>query len=159
MSEERVRYGSSSGPPCIFCNIVDALATPGVVAYRDHETAVFPSLHQRPQNLGHMLVVPAEHVSNIYRLDRRLGEALMATVSAVATALKRVWQADGVSVRQNNDPAGGQDVFHLHFHVVPRFANDGFELGEDRFPFGVTEVPLEERIAQSAMLRAALVEH
>jgi diadenosine tetraphosphate (Ap4A) HIT family hydrolase len=106
-----------------------------------------------------MLVVSDEHLSNIYALDRRIGAALMATVCAVAGALKRAWHADGVSVRQNSEPAGGQDVFHLHFHVVPRFANDGFELGEDRFPFGVTEVPLDERIAQATMRREALKGH
>jgi len=141
---------------CVFCAIVSGAATPGVVAYRDSDTAVFPSLHQRALNRGHMLVVPVAHVSNIYDVDRALGGSLIATVADVARALKRVWHADGVSVRQNNDAAGGQDVFHVHFHVVPRFANDGFELGGDRFPFGAIEVTLQERIAQAVRLREAL---
>jgi histidine triad (HIT) family protein len=141
---------------CVFCAIVRGAATPGVIAYRDSNTAVFPSLHQRVRNRAHMLVVPAAHVPDIYALDPLLGGALMATVADVARALKRVWHADGVSVRQNNEPAGGQDVFHVHFHVVPRFANDGFDVGEDRFPFGAIEVSLDERLAQSVRLRAAL---
>ena len=141
---------------CAFCAIVSGAATPGVVAYRDGDTAVFPSLHQRVRNRTHMLVVPAAHVPNIYEVDRLLGGALLATVARVARALKRVWQADGISVRQNNEPAGGQDVFHVHFHVVPRFAHDGFDVGDDRFPFGAIEVSLEERLAQAALLRAAL---
>jgi len=58
-------------------------------------------------------------------------------------------------VRQNNETHGGQDVFHVHFHVVPRFVDDGFNTGEERFPFGAVEVPLNERVKQAAVLREA----
>jgi len=58
-------------------------------------------------------------------------------------------------VRQNNETHGGQDVFHVHFHVVPRFVEDGFNTGEERFPFGAVEVPLNERVKQAAVLREA----
>lgn len=145
-----------SEPTCVFCAILRGSLTPGVIAYRDARTAVFPSLHQQPRNRGHMLVVPATHVANVYDLERDLGASLMATVSHVAAALKREWSADGISVRQNNDPHGGQDVFHVHFHVIPRFADDRFDLGDDRFPFGAEEVALDERIAQTARLARAL---
>lgn len=55
---------------CVFCAIVAGQATPAVVAWRDDETVVFPSLHQQPRNRGHMLVVPATHVADISDLDR-----------------------------------------------------------------------------------------
>lgn len=143
-------------PQCVFCAIVDGQLTPEAVAYRDVDTVVFPALHQRARNRGHMLVAPVPHVPTIYQLPRALGGALMETVSSVARAVKLACQADGVSVRQNNEPHGGQDVFHVHFHVIPRFAGDSFELGGDRFPAGAVEVPLSERVAQAGRLREIL---
>jgi RimJ/RimL family protein N-acetyltransferase/diadenosine tetraphosphate (Ap4A) HIT family hydrolase len=141
---------------CVFCAIVHGELTPQAVAYRDADAAVFPARHQRPANRGHMLVVPVSHVSAIYDIGRPLGGALLDAVARISRALKRAWGADGVCIRQNNEPHGGQDVFHLHFHVIPRFAGDGFDIGEDRFPFGAVEVPIAERMAQAARLREAL---
>ena len=118
--------------------------------------AVFPSKHQQPRSRGHMLVVPVIHVAQIYDLEGVLAGALMTTVARVARALKKACAAEGVSVRQNNETHGGQDVFHVHFHVIPRFEADGFNTGEARFPFGAVEVPLSERVKQAAVLRDAL---
>jgi histidine triad (HIT) family protein len=142
--------------PCVFCSILEGELTPGVIAYQDSETAVFPSKGQRPQNRGHMLVVPVAHIPYIYNVDRDLGGSLMATVRLVAKAVKKLSSADGITIRQNNEQHGGQDVFHVHFHVIPRFANDGFDHGEDRFPFGGVEIPYEERIDQANLLRNEL---
>jgi diadenosine tetraphosphate (Ap4A) HIT family hydrolase len=142
----------------VFCQILRGELTPDVIAYRDSQTAVFPSLHQRPRNRGHMLVVPIRHVGQIYDIEKDLAGPLMTTLARVARAVKTVWDADGVSVRQNNEPHGGQDVFHVHFHVIPRFADDDFNTGDDRFPFGAVEISLEERIAQARQLAETLGE-
>ena len=142
----------------MFCRIVRGELTPGVLAFRDTQTAVFPSRHQQPRNRGHMLVVPTRHVSHIYDVDGDLAGPLMTTLARVAMAVKAVCSADGVSVRQNNEPHGGQDVFHLHFHVIPRFAGDAFNAGDGRFPFGAVEVPIEERIEQGRRLHEALLQ-
>jgi diadenosine tetraphosphate (Ap4A) HIT family hydrolase len=83
----------------------------------------------------------------------------MTTLARAAAAVKSVFGAHGVSVRQNNEPHGGQDVFHVHFHVIPRFAEDEFNKGDDRFPFGAIEVPLAERVQQAAKLSAAFAEN
>jgi diadenosine tetraphosphate (Ap4A) HIT family hydrolase len=80
----------------------------------------------------------------------------MTTLARVAAAVKTVCCADGVSIRQNNEQHGGQDVFHVHFYVIPRFADDGFTRGNDRFPLGAVEVPLEERVQQATKLSEAL---
>jgi histidine triad (HIT) family protein len=141
---------------CEFCSIARGELTPGVLAYRDDYTAVFPSLHQQPRNLGHMLVVPIEHVAQIYAIGDGLAGPLMRTLARVAAAVKGVCNADGVSIRQNNELLGGQDVFHVHFHVIPRFAHDGFNAGDHHFPLGVMEVPLKERIAQAGKLADVL---
>lgn len=142
--------------PCVFCQIVSGKGEEGVVAYQDEMTAVFPSLHQRANNRGHMLVVPVPHVSSIYVLDKALGAELMDTVSRVARAVKQAFSADGIAIKQHNDRHGGQDIFHVHFHVFPCFKGDGFFRGAERFPMGLAEVPLEERVAQSILLRETL---
>jgi histidine triad (HIT) family protein len=139
---------------CVFCRILRGELTPGVVAFRDSHTAVFPSLGQQPQNRGHMLVVPIRHVAQIDEVDGDLAGPLMTTLARVAAAVKSVCSADGVSIRQNNGRHGGQDVFHVHFHVVPRFTGDGFT-GLDR-SLGMVEVSIEERIEQARKLSDAL---
>jgi histidine triad (HIT) family protein len=135
---------------CVFCRILQGELTPGVVAFRDSQTAVFPSRCQQPRNRGHMLVVPTRHVADIYEVDGDLAGPLMTTLSSVSAAVKTVCSADGVSIRQNNGRHGGQDVFHLHFHVIPRFAGDGFA-GLDR-ALGIVDVSIEERIDQARKL-------
>lgn len=141
---------------CVFCQIVNGNDDERLVVYQDESTAVFPSLHQKANNRGHMLVVPAPHVSSIYVLDDRIGAALMKTVSRTAKAVKQAFSADGVAIKQHNDKHGGQDVFHVHFHVFPCFEDDGFFRGNDRWPAGLIEVPPEERIAQALLVKSAL---
>ena len=141
---------------CVFCRIVRGELTPEALAFRDSHTAVFPSRHQQPRNRGHMLVAPTRHVAQIYDIGDDLAGPLMLTLARVATAVKAVCRADGVSIRQNNERHGDQDVFHVHFHVVPRFAGDAFTTGNDRFPLGVTEVPIAERIEQTRRVSTAL---
>jgi histidine triad (HIT) family protein len=141
---------------CVFCRILRGELTPDVVAFRDGETAVFPSLHQQPRNRGHMLVVPTRHVAHLYEIGDGLAGPLMMTLARGAAAVKKACRSDGVSVRQNNEQHGGQDVFHVHFHVIPRFAGDGFTSGADQFPLGAVELPLDERLKQAAKLSEAL---
>jgi histidine triad (HIT) family protein len=145
---------SDATTSCVFCRILRGELTPGVVAFRDSRTAVFPSRGQQPRNRGHMLVVPVRHVAQIYEVEGDLAGALMTTLARVAAAVKSVCSADGVSIRQNNGTHGGQDVFHLHFHVVPRFAGDGFT-GLDR-SLGMLDVSVEERIEQARQLSDTL---
>lgn len=139
---------------CVFCRILKGELTPGVVAFRDSDTAVFPSRDQQPRNRGHMLVVPIRHVGQIYGVDGALAGPLMRTLVRVAAAVKIMCSSDGISIRQNNGEHGGQDVFHLHFHVIPRFAGDGFT-GLHR-ALGMVEVSVDERIMQARRLSNAL---
>jgi histidine triad (HIT) family protein len=144
------------GVSCVFCRIVRGELNPEVLAFCDGQTAVFPALHQQRRNRGHMLVVPVRHVAQVYDVGGDLAGPLMVTLARVAAAVKTVCRADGVSIRQNNERHGDQDVFHVHFHVVPRFEGDAFNSGDDRFPLGAVEVPLAERVAQAARLSGTL---
>jgi histidine triad (HIT) family protein len=103
-----------------------------------------------PRGMGHALVIPKAPSRNI--LDARpedLGE-LFKAVQHVARATKAAFHADGVTIQQFNESAGGQVVFHLHVHVIPRF--DGQPL---RPPSGQMESP-EVLADHAAKLRAAL---
>ena len=118
-----------------------------LIAYEDQSVLVVPSLHQKHKNHGHCLVITREHVPNIYALPETLAGPVLRAVAAAATATKKAFAADGVSVRQNNDPAGGQDVFHIHFHVVPRFAADDFDTA------GYQQLSERTRIDQAEAVR------
>ena len=74
-----------------------------------------------PQGPGHTLVVPKTASRNLLDADPAVLAKLLPVVQRVARAVKAAFAADGVSVFQYNEAAGGQSVFHLHIHVVPRF--------------------------------------
>ena len=77
-----------------------------------------------PENPGGVLVVPRRHHENLYDLPSAEGHAVWDLTQRVAVAMRSAYGCDGVSVRQHNEPAGGQDVWHLHVHVLPRHAGD-----------------------------------
>src|SRR4029453_15617760 len=103
---------------CPFCSYAMGRFNPKLLVHEDENVLVMPSLHQKRRNPGHCLVVTRSHVSNLYQLPPGLAAPLLQTVSVAARASKKAFGADGVSIRQNNERAGGQDVFHVHFHVV-----------------------------------------
>ncbi len=106
---------------CIFCQIIAGQA-PASVVYRDEQVIAFMSLQQFTE--GHTLVVPIRHIKNVYELPDDLTGPLLSTAARLARVLKREFKADGMMLWQFNEPAGGQTVFHLHIHVIPRYAGD-----------------------------------
>lgn len=77
-----------------------------------------------PNNPGGVLVLPREHHESIYELPRDVGHALWDLTQDVATAMRHSYNCDGITVRQHNEPAGDQDMWHLHVHVIPRHHGD-----------------------------------
>ena len=73
-----------------------------------------------PQGEGHVLVIPKAPARGLLDVAPDTLAALIVRVQKVATAVKTAFAADGLTILQYNEPAGGQSVFHLHFHVVPR---------------------------------------
>lgn len=142
--------GSESCPFCLTIGDREALSTLG--AYDEEGVLAIPSLLQRARNPGHTLVIPRLHVPTIYDLPGTLAGPLMMALSLVARALKASTKAEGITIRQNNDRAGGQDVYHLHFHLVPRWLGDKYTSYDVPFQ----EVGLVERTIQAQSLRAAL---
>lgn len=77
-----------------------------------------------PGNAGAVLVIPRTHVENIYDLTPEDGHAVWELTQRVAVGLRSAYACEGTSIRQHNEPAGDQDVWHLHVHVFPRYEAD-----------------------------------
>lgn len=106
---------------CIFCKII-AGEIPSYKVYEDDATLAFLDIH--PATHGHTLVIPKEHVANLFEISEEAASQTMRSVQVVARILQNVVEPDGINVRQNNGPAAGQDVFHYHVHVIPRWQGD-----------------------------------
>jgi histidine triad (HIT) family protein len=107
-------YDSSN----IFAKILRG-ETPSHRVYEDDAVVAFMDV--MPQGPGHTLVVPKAPSRNLLDADPAVFGPLVANVQKVARAVKKAFDADGVTVMQFNEPASGQTVFHLHVHIIPRF--------------------------------------
>lgn len=116
--------------------------------YEDADTLAFMDI--MPRGDGHCLVIPKKPSRNILDVDADSLAAVARTTQKLARAVVRAFSADGVTVQQFNEPAGGQVVFHLHVHVIPRF--EGVSL---RPHSGQMEKP-EILTANAEMIKAAL---
>jgi histidine triad (HIT) family protein len=103
---------------CAFCKIARKQA-PASFVYEDENVLAF--LDIRPLNEGHTLVVPKEHYATIFEVPEELVAHLYRIVKRVALAVGESTKADGISIIQQNGKAAGQEVFHLHVHVIPRY--------------------------------------
>ena len=111
---------------CVFCKIAGHQASASLVA-EDDVTVAF--LDIRPVNPGHAIVIPKEHVAHLADLTPALGGRVFATAMAVADGLRRSGlKCEGVNLHLADGPVAGQEVFHVHVHVIPRFEGDGFGL-------------------------------
>ena len=86
--------------------------------YEDADTLAFMDIMPRAD--GHCLVIPKKAARNIFDVDPDSMAAVMRTVQKLSHAVTKAFAADGVTIQQFNESAGGQVVFHLHVHVLPR---------------------------------------
>ncbi|WP_209940110.1 HIT domain-containing protein [Ruegeria sp. HKCCE4148] len=92
---------------------------PSTRVFEDDETLAFMDI--MPRSDGHLLVIPKSPCRNVLDATPEQLVAVMKTVQKMAQAAKAAFDADGVTIQQFNEAAGGQEVFHLHFHVLPRY--------------------------------------
>jgi histidine triad (HIT) family protein len=111
-------------PNCVFCKIANK-EIPAAVIHETDSVIAFVDMH--PNNFGHSLVVPKDHLPNVYDLDEASWSAIGPVISRISKAVKKAVNADGINVHMNNDPAAGQVIFHAHFHIIPRFESDGLK--------------------------------
>ncbi len=142
---------------CIFCAIA-AQRAPAAIVYESGGALAF--LDIRPVAEGHTLVIPKKHSRNLFDLDDASGAAVMHASRVVARALRAAFHADGLTMLQASEHAGGQEVFHYHQHLAPRFVGDGLmsnEPGERRLHWRVRASRSREELeALAAKIRAQL---
>ncbi len=114
---------------CVFCAI--AADDEGAHhVYEDEETLAFLDINAVTE--GHTLVIPRTHTAKLTDLDDETTAALFTTVRRVAAAIEATIDPDGINVMQSSGAAAGQDVFHVHAHIIPRFADDNITFAPSR---------------------------
>jgi histidine triad (HIT) family protein len=144
------------GYECPFCRLLRGSDTPlnaqADIVWQDEQTTALISPKWWASNHGHALVIPNVHVENLYEIDDDLLGRVYATVKRVAVGLKESYGCAGTSTRQHNEPAGNQDVWHLHVHVFPRYDGDRLYQRHEEQRWTTPE----ERLPYAEKLRAAL---
>lgn len=130
---------------CVFCRIV-AGESPASVVYEDDVVMAFLDL--RPVNPGHALVIPKCHAASPADLDEETGRHLWTIAARTAAALRQSGlRCEGINLRLADGEAAGQEVLHVHLHVVPRYRGDRVQRVPDRGP-GPSREELDRIAAQ-----------
>jgi len=124
-----VRIKLNNMENCVFCRIIKG-EIPCYKIYEDDKVLSF--LDIKPVNPGHALVLPKIHVATLEEIGADDLKVLILTVKKVGKLLKDKLGVAGYNVILNNDPAAGQEIPHLHFHLVPRRFDDGLKLFSQR---------------------------
>jgi histidine triad (HIT) family protein len=131
----------------IFAKIIAGEA-PAIKVFEDDAVVVFMDIF--PQSPGHCLVVPKESARNLLDLSDDMAATAITRVKAVAKAVETALAPDGIIISQFNGASAGQTVFHIHFHIIPRWENQA--LGRH----GGGQADMDELKAQAAKISAAV---
>lgn len=145
------------GSSCPFCELaVRDVSDPANrcalsdLVFQDEDLLVFMACDGFGPYEGHAMIAPVAHREALYDLDDHLLARIGSMSRDVALAVKLAWDPEGTSVRQHNEPAGNQHVWHYHMHVFPRYSDDKL-YRQVRHP-----VDVEVRAEMAQQLRAAL---
>ena len=95
---------------------------PSAKVFENEQVLVFMDI--MPRSSGHLLVIPKSKARNILDINTDQLHAVIDTVQMMAKLVMKALKADGVTIQQFNEAPGGQEVFHLHFHVIPRYSGE-----------------------------------
>jgi histidine triad (HIT) family protein len=130
---------------CIFCKIIQG-EIPAAVIFEDELCLAFMDIY--PVSMGHCLLIPKQHFTNLFDVDLEVVSYLAKRLAELARKVNSVIKPDGILTAAANGSGAGQDVPHLHFHVIPR--NHGDEFGF-RFPEGYrTEMAPRDELEELA---------
>lgn len=124
---------------CIFCKIVNG-EIPSKTLYEDSMFKVI--LDVCPATKGHALILAKDHYANLFELPEDIAAEAIKLAKKMAAKMKENLQADGFNLVQNNGETAGQTVSHFHFHLIPRYKDDGQHILWN--PTTVTQDELEE---------------
>jgi histidine triad (HIT) family protein len=136
---------------CPFCEIIRGAAEVSL-CYEDATAIAF--LDIQPVHAGHVLVVPREHYERIDDLPRAVGLHLYSVATRLIPVIQQVSGTRDMNIVVNSGASAGQDVFHFHVHLIPRVADDGFDVP---LPFPGSQMPDRTHLdAVAARIIAAL---
>jgi histidine triad (HIT) family protein len=138
-----------SDSTCLFCRIVEG-QIPAAKVYEDKVVLAFMDVH--PVALGHLLVIPKKHSTDLRDTDPVILAELLPRIQSITRGLCEVLGVTGFNLEQNNGPVAGQVIPHLHFHLIPRREDDGLK----HWPALSTEPTAEERSALAAKISAVI---
>ncbi len=133
---------------CIFCKIANG-EIPSSTIYEDDMFRVILDLS--PATKGHALIIPKNHMANIFEMDESTAGKVFVLASRSAKALKDALHCDGLNIVQNNGEIAGQTVFHFHMHIIPRYEGDNQNIN---WVPGTSEA--DERDAVAEQIKIAL---
>lgn len=117
--------GISTMKDCIFCKIIRKESKADIF-FEDKACLVFTPLEQITK--GHVLLVPKVHFESIFDIDNEVLKHLAVTSKKIASNIVEKQNATGVNILHASGQNAQQSVFHFHFHIVPRYPNDGLDL-------------------------------
>jgi histidine triad (HIT) family protein len=135
---------------CPFCKMVKHELNP-VVVHEDKDILAIMDLY--PATPGHVLVLPKQHIEDIYTMPADIGARIMVTAVTVAKAIRHQLHPSGLNLIQANAVAAGQTIPHFHLHIVPRYQNDPVTLS---FGHGSTPEDIGELDRIASLLRSGL---
>lgn len=149
MAELRRMPATTSTGECVFCAIGSGQA-PAAFVHEDEEFVAIADL--RPVTTGHLLVLPRAHAADLAALPPSAGARMFTLAQELAAAVRRTdLRCEAVNLFLADGKAAGQEIPHVHLHVIPRFAGDGFVLEADwrvRSREELTEVAAQIRAAR-----------
>lgn len=107
---------------CLFCKIINK-EIPAKIIYEDDNCVVFLDIN--PNTKGHSLVVPKKHTSDFTNLTDQEAGDFASLVHKIAPKIISALDADGYNLGLNNGQAAGQVISHVHWHIIPRYQDDG----------------------------------
>ena len=111
---------------CIFCKIIAKQISASMV-YEDNTVSAFMDI--QPVNSGHVVVIPKKHCAYLADLDPEVGAQIFITAKNIAEAIRKTdIKCEGINLFLADGDVAGQEVFHCHLHVIPRYKDDGFGL-------------------------------
>ncbi len=151
--KESVNHRMTIKRQCIFCRMVTGSEECSMV-YEDKHTFAFMNLRQA--NVGHVLVIPRRHVSSIFEMEEETMGHIGCTIVKVSRAIQSAFNTSNLNIVQNNGEIAGQEIFHVHFHLFPRYTEDGLLLMyPDNLPLPKTQ-PRDYLNNIAAQIRARL---
>ncbi|QAR34393.1 HIT family protein [Geovibrio thiophilus] len=105
----------------IFTKIING-EIPAAKVYEDDDFLAI--LDIRPVNFGHTLLIPKKYFVNVFDAPLDVAAKIYPVLTKIANGMKNALNCDGVNIYQNNGAAAGQEVFHAHLHIVPRYEGD-----------------------------------